>query len=33
VKDTFAVSWTLDNGEIISTIGLRSDYEAYDLVV
>ena len=32
VKDTFAASWTLDNGEIISTIGLRSDYEAYDLI-
>lgn len=33
VEDTFTASWTLDNGEIISTIGLRSDYEAYDLVV
>ncbi len=30
--DTFTASWSLENGEIISTIGLRSDYEAYDLV-
>lgn len=32
-EDTFTASWTLNNGETISTIGLRSDYEAYDLVV
>jgi len=32
-QDIFAVSWMFENGEIISTIGLRSDYEAYDLVV
>jgi len=32
LNETFAASWTLDNGEIISAIGLRSDYEAYDLI-
>lgn len=32
VNETFTRSWTLDNGEIISTIGLRSDFEAYDLI-
>ncbi|MBB98722.1 MAG: hypothetical protein CML67_04180 [Rhodobacteraceae bacterium] len=31
-EDTFTASWTLENGDVISTIGLRSDYEAYDLV-
>lgn len=32
VEDTFSASWTLNNGNIISAIGLRTDYEHYDLI-
>ena len=31
-EDTFSAFWTTDNGEIISAIGLRSDYESYDVI-
>lgn len=32
-KDTFAISWSLDNGDVISAIGLRSDYDFHDVMV
>lgn len=31
--DSYVLSWTMDNGDVISTIGLRSDYEDFDLIV
>ena len=31
-SETFAISWSLENGEIISAIGLKSDYESFDLI-
>lgn len=30
--DTLMMSWTLDNGDVISTVGLRSDYDTFDLI-
>lgn len=31
-SEAFVMSWFLENGDIISTIGLRSDYEFYDMI-
>lgn len=31
-SEAVVMSWTLDNGDTISTIGLRSDYEFYDMI-
>ena len=31
-SETFVMSWTLENGAVVSTIGLRNDYESYDIL-
>lgn len=30
--DSFVLSWALENGDVVSMIGLQSDYQAFDLI-